>query len=229
MIRSENARPNGWVYVDIRGRDLGSYVHEAQKRVEEQVKLPPGYSLSWSGQYEYLERAQQRLMLIGPLVGCLIFVLLYLNFRNFVEPIMVMLALPLALVGGIWLLHLLHYNFSVAVGVGFIALAGVAAEFGIVMLVYLDQAVAKHQPTTRAGLREAVLEGAVQRVRPKAMTVAVILAGLLPMMFGQGTGSEVMRRIATPMLGGMLTAPLVSMVLLPICYYMWKRANLPRH
>jgi Cu(I)/Ag(I) efflux system membrane protein CusA/SilA len=228
MIRSENARLNGWVYVDIRDRDLGSYVHEAQKIVAEKIQLPPGYSLSWSGQYEYLERAQQRLMLIGPLVGCLIFILLYLNFRNFVEPLMVMLALPLALVGGIWLLYVLHYNFSVAVGVGFIALAGVAAEFGIVMLVYLDQAVAKHQPTTRAALRDAVLEGAVQRVRPKAMTVAVILAGLLPMMFGQGTGSEVMRRIATPMLGGMLTAPLVSMVLLPICYYMWKRASLPK-
>ncbi|MEQ1593323.1 MAG: CusA/CzcA family heavy metal efflux RND transporter [Thiobacillaceae bacterium] len=228
MIRSENARPNGWVYVDIRDRDLGSYVHEAQQRVAQQVKLPPSYTLSWSGQYEYLERAQQRLMLIGPLVGCLIFLLLYLNFRNLVEPLMVMLALPLALVGGVWLLQLLHYNFSVAVGVGFIALAGVAAEFGIVMLVYLDQAVAQHKPATRAALREAVLEGAVQRVRPKAMTVAVILAGLLPMMFGQGTGSEVMRRIAAPMLGGMVTAPLVSMVVLPICYYLWKRASLPK-
>jgi Cu(I)/Ag(I) efflux system membrane protein CusA/SilA len=228
MIRSENARPNAWVYVDIAGRDLGDYVHDAQRRVAQQVKLPPGYSIAWSGQYEYLQRARERLTLIGPLVACLIFILLYLNFRTVVAPLLVMLTLPLALVGGVWLLDLLHFNFSVAVGVGFIALAGIAVEFGVVMLVYLDQSVACHQPQTRAALRAAIIDGAVQRVRPKAMTVAVILAGLLPMLFGSGSSSEVTRRIAAPMLGGMLTAPLVSMLLLPICYYAWKRASLPR-
>jgi Cu(I)/Ag(I) efflux system membrane protein CusA/SilA len=228
MIRSENARLNAWVYIDIAGRDLGDYVHDAQRRVAQQIALPPGYSLAWSGQYEYLERARARLMLIGPLVASLIFLLLYLNFRNAVAPLLVMLTLPLALVGGVWLLDLLQFNFSVAVGVGFIALAGIAVEFGVVMLVYLDQAVARLQPQTRAELRAAIIDGAVQRVRPKAMTVAVILAGLLPMLTGDGSGAEVMRRIAAPMLGGMLSAPLVSMLLLPICYYVWKRASLPR-
>jgi copper/silver efflux system protein len=226
MIRSENARLNGWTFVDIRDRDLGSYVRDAQKRVAERVKLPPGYTLGWSGQYEYMERARQRLQLIAPLTLGLILLMLYLNFRNLAESLMVMLALPLALVGGVWLLHLLHYNLSVAVGVGFIALAGVAAEFGIVMLVYLDQAVARLQPKTPAELRAAILEGAVQRVRPKAMTIAVIMAGLLPIMLGVGTGSEVMRRIAAPMVGGMVTAPLVSMILLPVCHYLWKRSVL---
>ncbi len=228
MIRSENARLSGWVLIDIRGRDLGAYVAEARQRVQEQIALPPGYSLAWSGQYEYLERAQQRLLLIIPLTVVLILVMLFMVFRNLVEPLLVMVALSVALVGGLWLLALLDYNLSVAVGVGFIALAGVAAEFGIVMLVYLDQAVAQQRPTCLAELREAVIDGAARRVRPKAMTATVIIAGLLPIMFGDGAGSEVMRRIAAPMVGGMITAPLVSMVLIPVLYFLWQRRGLAR-
>ena len=188
----------------------------------EQIELPPGYSISWAGKYQYLLRALERLQYIVPLTLVLIFILLYLNFRNMFEAMLVMGALPLALVGGAWLIYLLGYNLSVAVGVGFIALAGVAAEFGVIMLLYLNQAIEQHQPTTRAALRRAVVDGAVQRVRPKAMTVAVIVAGLLPIMLGSGTGSEVMRRIAAPMVGGMLTAPLVSMLLIPVSFYLWK-------
>jgi len=226
MIRSEDARLNGWVYVDIAGRDLGSYVADARRAVANHVKLPPGYSISWAGQYQYLLRASERLRYIVPLTLVLIFLLLYLNFRNMTEALLVMGALPLALVGGIWLLFALDYRLSVAVGVGFIALAGVAAEFGVVMLVYLDQAVKRHRPATLAQLHEAVIEGAVLRVRPKAMTVAVVIAALLPIMLGGGTGSEVMRRIAAPMIGGMVTAPLVSMLVIPALYVLWKRRGL---
>jgi Cu(I)/Ag(I) efflux system membrane protein CusA/SilA len=222
MVRSENARLNGWIYVDIRDRDLGSFVADAQKAVSEQVELPPGYSIGWSGQYEYMLRAKERLQYVVPLTLVIILLLLYFNFRNFSESFMVMGAVPLALVGAFWLVHLLGYNLSVAVGVGFIALAGVAAEFGVVMLVYLDHSVAQRKPTNMTELHEAVIEGAVLRVRPKAMTAAVILAGLLPIMMGSGTGSEVMQRIAAPMLGGMVTAPLVSMVLVPVLYVLWK-------
>ena len=226
LIKTENARLNGWVYVNTRDRDLGSYVREAQSAVASQVELPSGYSISWSGQYQYLLRAVERLRYIVPLTLILIFVLLYLNFRNMTEALIVMGALPLALVGGFWLVYLLGYNMSVAVGVGFIALAGVAAEFGVVMLLYLDQALARRQPATAAQLREAIIEGAVLRVRPKAMTVAVIFAGLLPIMLGGGTGSEVMRRIAAPMIGGMITAPLVSMLVIPVLFYLWKLRSL---
>jgi len=228
MIKSEDARLNDWVYVDIQGRDLGSYVADAQRVVANHVKLPPGYSIGWSGQYQYLTRAAERLHYIVPLTLVLIFLLLYLNFRNMTEALIVMGALPLALVGGIWLLFGLDYHLSVAVGVGFIALAGVAAEFGIVMLVYLDQAVKRRRPATLAELHEAVIEGAVLRVRPKAMTVAVVIAALLPIMVGGGTGSEVMRRIAAPMIGGMVTAPLVSMLVIPVLYVLWKRRGLAR-
>jgi Cu(I)/Ag(I) efflux system membrane protein CusA/SilA len=227
MIRSENARLNGWVFIDIEDRDLGSYVAAARLVVENHVTLPPGYSITWSGQYEYLERARQRFMLVAPLTLASILLMLYLIFRNIVEPLLVMVALPLALAGGGWLLIALDYHISVATGVGFIALAGVAAEFGVVMLVYLNQAVLRRAPQTVAELRAAVIEGAVQRVRPKAMTVAVIMAGLLPIMLGGGTSSEVMRRIAAPMVGGMITAPLVSMILLPVLYLLWKRRRLP--
>ncbi len=223
LIKSENARPTGWIYVDIRDRDLGSFVADAQQAVREQIKLPPGYSVGWSGQYEYMLRAEQRLKYVVPLTLLIIFILLYLNFRNVTESVMVMGAVPLALVGAFWLVYWLGYNMSVAVGVGFIALAGVAAEFGVVMLVYLDQAVKEFKPTTLVELQKAVIHGTVMRVRPKAMTAAVILAGLLPIMLGSGTGSEVMRRIAAPMLGGMVTAPLVSMVLIPVLYVMWQR------
>ncbi|TCS69734.1 Cu(I)/Ag(I) efflux system membrane protein CusA/SilA [Sulfuritortus calidifontis] len=225
MLKSENARPNGWVYVDLKDTDLGSYVRRAQQAVAEQVKLPPGYSIAWSGQFEYLERAEARLLLVVPLTLVIIFVLLYLTFRNLWQPLLIMASLPFALIGGYWLLYLLGFNMSVAVAVGFIALAGVAAEFGVVMLIYLDHAVAQRRAAgrlnSRADLIEAIMAGAVLRVRPKAMTVAVIMAGLLPIMLGSGAGSEVMQRIAAPMVGGMVTAPLLSMFVIPVAYLLW--------
>ena len=227
MLKSENARLNGWIYVDIRGRDLGSFVKEAQRLVREKVALPPGYSVAWSGQFEYLERAQKRMAVVVPFTLAIILVLLYLAFRSVGEALLIMATLPFALVGGFWLIYVLGYNLSIASAVGFIALAGVAAEFGVVMLIYLDQAVARHQReerlNSRADLVEAIVEGAVLRVRPKAMTVAVIVAGLLPIMLGSGTGSEVMQRIAAPMVGGMLSAPLLSLFVLPSAYYLWQR------
>jgi len=222
QIRSENARLNGWVYVDISGRDLGRYVAQAQKLVGQQVALPPGYSIVWSGQFEYLERATQKLKLVVPFTLVIIFVLLYLAFRNLASAALIMGTLPFALVGAFWLLFILGYNLSIASAIGFIALAGVSAEFGIVMLIYLDHAIEKRRATgrlsTERDLIEAIEEGAVLRVRPKAMTVAVIVAGLLPIMLGSGTGSEVMRRIVAPMVGGMITAPLLSMLVLPAAY-----------
>ena len=230
MLRSENARPSGWVYVDIRGRDLGTFVREAQRKVIEQVSLTPGYSIAWSGQFEYLERAEKRMAMVVPLTLAIILLLLYLTFRNLAEPLLIMAMLPFALVGGVWLLYLLGHELSIASAVGFIALAGVAAEFGVVMLIYLDSAVRRHREQgslqTRADLFAAVMEGAVQRVRPKAMTVAVILAGLAPIMVGSGTGSEVMQRIAAPMVGGMISAPLLSMFLMPVAYYLLRRRGL---
>ena len=226
MIKSENARLNGWTYIDIGDVDIGTWLKNARKIVAEQVEIPPGYSLNWSGQYEYLARVEQRLSVIVPLTLGLILILLYINFRNMTEALMVMSVLPLALVGGIWLIWALDYNLSVAVAVGFIAVAGVAAEFGVVMLVYLDSAVKRAQPQTREALNEAIMEGALQRLRPKAMTATVIIAGLLPILIGTGTGSEVMSRIAAPMVGGMITAPLVSMVLLPVIYSYWRQKKL---
>jgi len=226
MLKSENGRLNGWTFVDIRNVDLGSYVASAQQAVREQVELPAGYSITWSGQYEYMLRANARLAQVVPLTLVIIFVLLYLTFRHAGQALMVMASLPFALVGGFWLIFLIEFNLSVAVGVGFIALAGVAAEFGVVMLVYLDNALrdqAQKGPLTPDGLRAAIMEGAVMRVRPKAMTVAVIVAGLLPIFFGTGTGSEVMSRIAAPMIGGMITAPLLSLFVIPVIYLMWKR------
>ncbi len=232
QLRSENARLNGWVYVDISGRDLGSYVRDAQKAVHDRVELPPGYSIAWSGQFEYLERAAKKLELVIPFTLAIIFVLLYLTFRSFGTAALIMGTLPFALVGGLWLLYLLGYNFSIATAVGFIALAGVAAEFGVVMLIYLDNAIRKRQEQGRfnseSDLIAAIAEGAVLRVRPKAMTVAVIVAGLLPIMFGGGTGSEVMRRIAAPMVGGMITAPLLSMIVLPVAYLLLHRRTLAK-
>ena len=225
MLKSENGRLNGWTFVDIRDVDLGSYVAQAQQAVREQVRLPAGYSITWSGQYEYMLRAQARLSQVVPLTLVIIFVLLYLTFRHAGQAMIVMASLPFALVGGFWLIFLLDYNLSVAVGVGFIALAGVAAEFGVVMLVYLDNALRDHSlrgPLTASGLRAAIMEGAVLRVRPKAMTVATIFAGLMPIFLGTGTGSEVMSRIAAPMIGGMITAPLLSLFVIPVIYLMWK-------
>ena len=223
LIKSENGRINGWVYVTTDGRDIGSYVADAQQALRQQLKLPAGYTLHWVGQYQYLQRAMDRLRYIIPLTLFIILILLYLSFRTLSEALMVILAVPLALVGGAWLLWGLGYHLSVAVAVGFIALAGVAAEFGVVMLVYLRESINRNRPKNDAELRAAVIEGAVKRVRPKAMTAAVIIAGLMPVMLASGTGSEVMRRIAAPMVGGMVTAPLVSMLLLPVMYYLWYR------
>ncbi|MDP9066498.1 MAG: CusA/CzcA family heavy metal efflux RND transporter, partial [Pseudomonadota bacterium] len=233
QIRSENARLNGWVYADIVGRDLGSYVAEAQKAVGRQVHLPAGYSIAWSGQFEYLERATAKLERVVPLTLAIIGVLLYLTFRSFRAAALIMATLPFALVGGLWLLFLLGYNLSIAAAIGFIALAGVSAEFGVIMLIYLDQAIRERRAAGRLAtehdLIEAIEAGAVLRVRPKAMTVAVIIGGLLPIMFGGGSGSEVMRRIAAPMVGGMLTAPLLSMLVLPAAYLLVHRRTLHPH
>ena len=227
MLKSENARLSGWVYVDIRGRDLSSAVRDMQRAVAEKVKLPPGVSISWSGQFEFLERATARLKIVVPGTLAIIFVLLYFAFRRVAEALLIMATLPFALVGGFWLMYVLGYNMSIASAVGFIALAGVAAEIGVVMLVYVNQAVAAREAA--GGLRDAgdfaqaIVEGAALRVRPVAMTVAVIIAGLLPIMFGSGTGSEVMRRIASPMVGGMITAPLLSMFVVPVAYLLLRR------
>jgi Cu(I)/Ag(I) efflux system membrane protein CusA/SilA len=232
MLRSENARLSGWVYVDIRDRDLRGAVLDMQHAVAQKVQMPAGYSISWSGQFEYLERATAKLKIVVPFTLLIIFVLLYLTFGAIGEALLIMAALPFALVGGIWLLWLLGYNLSVAGAVGFIALAGVAAEFGVIMLLYLKNAWAERiesGTTSEADLLSAIREGAVLRVRPKAMTVAVILAGLFPIMWGVGTGSEVMQRIAAPMVGGMITAPLLSMFLIPAAYYLMRRKTATVH
>ncbi|HKZ74135.1 MAG TPA: efflux RND transporter permease subunit, partial [Steroidobacteraceae bacterium] len=230
MIKSENARPNGWIYVDIRDRDLGSYVRDAQRAVAERIELPPGYSITWSGQFEYLERASARLGVVVPATVAIIFLLLFLLFRNASEAALILASLPLSLIGGFWLIYLLGHELSVASGVGLIALAGVAAEFGVVMLIYLDQAVQRRRDAQALrnddDIQAAIEEGAVLRVRPKAMTVAVIVAGLLPLFWGQGTGSEVMQRIAAPMVGGMLSAPLLSLFVIPAVYLLMLRGRL---
>lgn len=228
MLRSENGRLSGWVYVDIRGRDLRSAVREMQRAVAEHVALPAGYSISWSGQFEYLERATAKLKVVVPATLIIIFVLLFLIFERVDEAAVIMATLPFALAGGIWFLWTLGHYISVASAVGFIALAGVAAEFGVIMLIYLKQAwherVARGR-TTETDLLDAIREGAVLRVRPKAMTVAVIIAGLVPIMMGGGTGSEVMQRIAAPMVGGMVTAPLLSMLVVPAAYFLMRRRH----
>jgi Cu(I)/Ag(I) efflux system membrane protein CusA/SilA len=226
MLRSENARLSGWIYVDIRGRDLAAVVRDAQRTVGEKLKLPPGVSLSWSGQFEYLERAGRRLSAVIPFTLLVIFVLLYLAFRSAKEALLIMATLPFALVGGFWLVWALGHNLSVASAIGFIALAGLAAEFGVVMLIYLKQAIERRgSALTQQELVAALDEGAVLRVRPKAMTVAVILAGLAPLLMSEGSGAEVMQRIAAPMIGGMITAPLLSMLVLPVAYYLMRRVR----
>ncbi len=226
MLRSENARLAGWVYVDVRGRDIASVVADLRDAVSSEVSLLPGMSLAYSGQFEFLERANERLKLVVPATLLIIFFLLYLTFGRLDEAVLIMLTLPFALTGGVWFLYLMDYNLSVATGVGFIALAGVAAEFGVIMLLYLKNAWADQQRDGLNGevaLCEAIREGAVQRVRPKAMTVAVIVAGLLPILLGAGTGSEVMSRIAAPMVGGMLSAPLLSLFVIPAAYRLMRR------
>ncbi len=233
-IKSENARLNGWTYIDIDGVDIGSYVEEAIAVVADQVALPAGYSINWSGQYEYMLRAKEKLTYVVPLTLAIIIVLLYMNFRRFTEVAIIMGTLPLALIGSVWLLYLLDYNFSVAVGVGFIALAGVSTELSVIMLVFLDvcwkekkaAAQATGKKLTLADLHDAIIEGGALRVRPKAMTAAAIIGGLLPIMFGSGTGSEVMSRIAAPMVGGMISAVVLTLLILPAVYYLWKRHGL---
>ncbi|HHS9647939.1 TPA: efflux RND transporter permease subunit [Klebsiella oxytoca] len=224
MLKSENARLSDWIYVDIRGRDLKSAVDEMQREVSKQVRLPNGISLTWSGQYEYLERATAKLKIVLPFTLMIIFILLYVTFGRVKDALLIMGTLPFSLIGGVWLLWLLGYNLSVAAAVGFIALAGVAAEFGVIMVLYLNQALAKRRGELNdRTLNEAIHEGAVLRVRPKVMTVATIMAGLLPIMWGGGTGSEVMQRIAAPMIGGMITAPLLSMLVIPAVYLLTHR------
>jgi copper/silver efflux system protein len=221
-IRTENALLAAYIYVDIRDRDIGGYVEEARRAVRESVKFPPGYFATWSGQFEYMERAKDKLKVVVPLTVVIIFLLLYLNFRRVSDTLIVMLSVPFALVGGVWLMYLLGYNLSVAVAVGFIALLGVAAETGVVMLIYLEHALEKRRRAGEAlnttGLHDSIMEGAVERVRPKMMTVVAIMAGLLPIMWSTGTGSEVMRPIATPMVGGMISSTLLTLVVIPVIY-----------
>jgi Cu(I)/Ag(I) efflux system membrane protein CusA/SilA len=213
--------------VDIRGIDVGTYVKTAQNTVREKIQLPPGYSIVWSGQYEYMVRAQKRLMIVVPLTLIIIFLLLYFNFKNVTESVIVMLSVPFSLTGGLWLMYLLGYNMSVAVGVGFIALAGVATEIGVVLLVYLDQSFKKFKNQhgvnfNKKHLNEAIEEGSALRVRPIMMTVVAIMAGLMPIMWSHGTGSEVMKRIAAPMVGGMVSATILTLIVVPAIYGLWK-------
>jgi len=232
-IKSENARLIGWTFIDIEGVDIGSYVNNAQVIVREQLILPAGYSVSWAGQYEYMERAKEKLMYVVPFTLAIIIILLYLNFRNVIEVTMIMGTVPLAMVGSIWLMYLEGFHFSVAAGVGFIALAGVAVEIGVIMLVYLNQSyhalLTDHQEkditTTKEHIRQAVLQGAGLRVRPVMMTAATIIIGLLPILYGTGTGSEVMSRIAAPMVGGMGSAVVLTLLVLPTLYYLWRSAG----
>ena len=234
-IRTENAKLATYIFVDIRDRDLGTYVAAAQKAVAEQVQLPDGTYLIWSGQFEYLQRAEARLQVVVPATLMIIFLLLYLNFRSLAETLIVMLSLPFALVGGLWLVWWLGFNLSVAVAVGFIALAGVAAETGVVMLIYLDNAVrdvrarcaTQGRLYTRNDLYDAIMIGAVERVRPKIMTVVAIMGGLLPIMWSTGTGSEVMQRIAVPMIGGMISSTLLTLIVIPAVYGLVRAWNLP--
>ena len=231
-IKSENAKPNAWVYVDIRNIDVGSYVEAARQAVSDQITLPAGYTIAWSGQYEYMQRAQQRLMFVIPITLLLIFVIIYLNTSSVIETAIVMLGVPFALIGSVWLLYLLEYNLSVAVWVGVIALAGLYAETAIVLLLYLDQSYREHQERgliqDRNSLIQAIYAGSVQRVRPILMTVATDVIGLLPIMWSTGTGADVMKRIATPLVGGILTSGFTVLVIMPIVYFLWRGIGVPR-
>jgi Cu(I)/Ag(I) efflux system membrane protein CusA/SilA len=229
-IKSENARLNGWTFVDIEEVDVGSYVEQAREVVAREIQLPPGYSIIWSGQYEYMERAKARLAYVVPLTLAIIVVLLYLNFRNVAQVTILIGALPLALVGSVWLMYWMEFNFSIAVGVGFIALAGVAVETGVIMLVYLDQAwhqLLEEEPAPSGeSVSRAVLYGAGLRVRPVLMTAAATILGLLPILFGAGTGSEVMSRLAAPMVGGMISSVLLTLLVLPVIYLLWRKGQI---
>lgn len=232
VIKSENARKTSWIYIDLQNVDIGTYVETARASVNEQVTFPEGYSMIWSGQHEYMERARRRLQVVLPLTLLIIFLLLYLNFKNVTESLIVMLSLPFSLVGGIWLMYMFGYNLSIAAGVGFIALAGVAAETGVIMMLYLDQAynkrLAEGRMTSPRDLYEAIIVGAVDRVRPKMMTVLAIVAGLLPILWSHGTGSEVMKPIVTPMVGGMISSTVLTLAVIPAIYYLWKSRSLKK-
>jgi Cu(I)/Ag(I) efflux system membrane protein CusA/SilA len=234
-VKSEGAVPNAWIYVDVQGSDIGTYVRSAQRVIGDaiqrgEIKLPTGYSIFWSGQYEYMLRAQERLMIVVPLTLFLIIFIIYLNTKSWIKTAIVMLAVPFSLVGAFWMLHLAGYNLSVAVWVGIIALAGLDAETGVVMLLYLDLAYddwrKKGQLTSPAGLRDAIYHGAVKRVRPKAMTAAVIIAGLLPILWSNGAGADIMKRIATPMVGGIVTSTIMELMVYPAIFYIWRRRSL---
>jgi Cu(I)/Ag(I) efflux system membrane protein CusA/SilA len=226
MIKNEEGFLAGFIFVDVTGRDLGRYVHEAKKVVAEKVKLPAGYSLQWSGQYEYMERVKDRLVLVVPFTLFLVFLLLYMNTGSFTKTFIILLAVPFSAVGAIWLIYLLDYNMSVAVWVGLIALLGVDAETGVFMLLYLDLAykdrVALGKMSTMSDLKEAIEYGAVKRLRPKLMTVAVMFMGLVPIMWSQGAGSDVMRRIAAPMIGGIFTSFIMELMVYPVIYEIWR-------
>jgi Cu(I)/Ag(I) efflux system membrane protein CusA/SilA len=232
-IKSENARTSAWVFVDLTGVDVGTYVKNAQEVVRERIKLPAGYSMVWSGQYEYMVRAHKRLMIVVPMTLVIIFLLLFFNFKNITESLVVMLSVPFSLTGGIWLMYLLGYNMSVAVGVGFIALAGVATEIGVVLLIYLDLSFKRFEDQygsdlNRGLLNKAIEEGSALRVRPIMMTVVAIMAGLMPIMWSHGTGSQVMKRIAAPMVGGMVSATILTLIVVPAIYGLWKGWKLPK-
>lgn len=231
MIKSENARRTAWIFIDITESDIGGYVERAREAILGNVQFPEGYSMVWSGQYESMQRVAQKLRVVVPLTLVLIFLLLYFHFKNITESLIVMLSLPFALVGGFWFMWALGYNMSVAVGVGFIALAGVAAETGVVMLVYLDNAFKDRfengMMNDETDLHAAIMEGAVERVRPKMMTVITTMLGLAPILWGVGTGSDVMKRIAAPMFGGLVTSTILTLIVIPAIYYIWKRVSTP--
>jgi Cu(I)/Ag(I) efflux system membrane protein CusA/SilA len=230
MIKSENALLNSLVYVDVRGRDIGGYVEEARALLEQRLELPTGYRLEWSGQFEAMQRANRTLRIVVPITLAIIFLLLYMNFRSAAESLIVMVSVPFALVGGVWLLWALDYNLSVAVWVGLIALAGVASEIAVVLLVYLDEAFHRHEREgrlrNRAELLEAIREGAGERVRPVLMTATAVIAGLLPILWGGGTGATVMKRIAAPMVGGMVSATVLTLLVVPALYAVWREWQL---
>jgi Cu(I)/Ag(I) efflux system membrane protein CusA/SilA len=230
-VKTEGAFPTAWVTIDVADRDIGGYVADARRMVEQDVRLPAGYSLQWSGQFEYMQRAKERMKLVVPATLFIILLLLYLNFRSVGETLIVMLSLPFALVGGVLFMALLGYNWSVATAIGFIALAGVAAETGVVMLIYLDhawEARVTQGKRSLGDLYEALVEGAVERVRPKMMTVTAIIAGLLPILWGHGAGASVMKRIAAPMVGGMVSSTILTLVVIPAIWSLWMEARLRR-
>ncbi|MEW6702053.1 MAG: efflux RND transporter permease subunit, partial [Bacteroidota bacterium] len=232
VVRSEDTRPNAWVYVDIKDIDVGTYVQNAMKVVAAKIKLPPGYNIIWSGQYEYMLRAQQRLMYVIPMTLFIIFVIIYINTKSLIKVAIVFLAVPFSLVGTFWILYLLGYNLSIAVWVGIIALAGLDAETGVVMLLYLDVSLKEWKDKgilkSLRDLRDAIHHGAVKRVRPKIMTASVIIAGLIPIMWSHGAGADVMKRIAAPMLGGVVTSVLMELIVYPVIYYMWRSWELKK-